>query len=134
MVLGKINHIEFFVDDLKKAEEYFTKKLGFKVVRRTEHAGKAIELVAPAGEGIIFELHPRKVGAQRKDKDPLGWPAFNHVAFEVDDINKEFEELKSKGIKFMQDAPSFNPLTGRTLADTYDADGRMWIQLQDKEK
>lgn len=134
MAIGKINHIEFFVDDLKKTEKYFIQKLGFKLVRRTEHAGGAVELVAPAGEGIIFEFHQRKVGEQLKDKDPLGWPAFNHIAFEVDDIGKEYKELKGKGVQFTGSAPNFNPLTGRTLADTYDADGRMWIQLQQEAK
>ena len=39
MALGKIDHIDFYVDDLEKVEEYFTKTLGFKKLRHTMHGG-----------------------------------------------------------------------------------------------
>jgi len=54
-----------------------------------------------------------------------------HIAFKVDDINKEFEELKSKGVSFRQDVPFFNPESGRTIADALDSDERFCIQLTD---
>ena len=115
MALGKIDHIEVLVDDLEKAEEYFTKKLGFKLLRRI-YEGKGLELTSPGGD-FFLDLN-------------LGGPGhFNHIAFKVDDINKEFEELKSKGVSFLEDAPFFNPGTGRTVADAADADGCVWLQL-----
>ncbi len=133
MALGKIDHIAFIVDDLEKAEEYFTKKLGFKLLRRTKHGGKAIELTSPAGD-FFFDLKQgsEEVYKDMREKRP-GWPYhFNHIAFKVDDINKDFEELKSKGVPFLRDAPRFNPTTGRTLAPFEDADGHMWwMQLTD---
>ncbi len=128
MALGKIDHICFYVDDLEKAEEYFTKRLGFKLLRGTEHGRKSIELTSPAGD---FFLEFYKVSEERykaaKEMSP-GLPHFSHVAFKVDDINKEVEELISKGVLF-KEAPHFNPESGRTLANTSDADGRYWIQL-----
>jgi len=130
MALGKIDHVDFAVDDLEKAEEYFTKRLGFKLLRRTEHLGKSIELTTPAGD-FFFDLHQRSEESEKlvKEKFP-GWPyLFSHVAFKVDDINKEFEELKSKGVSFNEDAPFFYPPTGRTLANVLDADGHWWLQL-----
>ncbi len=42
MALGKIDHIDLSVTDLEKAEKYFTEKLGFKLLRRIEQAGKEI--------------------------------------------------------------------------------------------
>ena len=130
MALGKINHIDFTVDDLEKAEEYFTKKLGFKLLRRTEHAGKSIELTSPAGD-FFLDLHQGSEELYKAERESPGGPChFNHIAFKVDDINKEFEELKSKGVPVREeDAPEFNPTTGRTLACAPDADGRFWIQL-----
>ena len=56
-------------------------------------------------------------------------PTFNHIAFKVDDINKEYEELKSKGVPVHPDDPEFNPTTGRTLVDVLDANKRVWVQL-----
>ena len=129
MALGKIDHIDFFVDDLEKAEEYFTKKLGFKLSRRTEHVGKSIELTSPAGD-FLFEFHQGSEELYKAERESPGWPChFSHIAFKVDDINKEFEELKSKGVSFNEDAPFFYPPTGRTLANVLDADGHWWLQL-----
>ena len=132
MALGKIDHIDVWVDDLEKAEEYFIKKLGFKLLRRTKHAGKSIELTSPAGD-FFFDLHQESEEARNKRKKKIagGQCHFSHIAFKVDDINKECEELKSKGVSFLEDAPVFNSSTGRTLAGAADADGRHWIQLTD---
>ena len=129
MVLGKIDHIDFFVDDLEKAEEYFTKKLGFKLSRRTEHMGKSIELTSPAGD-FLFEFHQGSEELYKAERERSGGPChFNHIAFKVDDINKEIEELKSKGVPVS--GLHFNPTTGRTLANAPDADGRLWLQLSE---
>ncbi|MBA7695359.1 hypothetical protein ES703_103985 [subsurface metagenome] len=133
MALGKIDHIDVSVDDLEKAEEYFTKKLGFKLLRRTEHGGKSIELQSPAGD-FLFDFHQEsdeEVYKAWKEEAPGGPLFLSHIAFKVDNINKEFEELKSKGVSFNSNAPGFNPTTGRTLANVADADGRFWIQLTD---
>jgi len=132
MALGKINHIDVTVDDLEKAEEFFTRKLGFRLLRHTEHGGKSIEISSPAGD-FFFDLHQgsEKLYKAWKKGTTLGPCHFGHVAFKVDDINKEYKELKSKGVSFKEDAPVFNPTTGRTLADVADADGRYWIQLTD---
>jgi len=132
MALGKIDHIDLFVDDLEKAEKHFTEKLGFKLLRRTEHVGKSIELASPAGD-FFLDLHQgsEELYKAEREKSP-GWPYyFNHIAFKVEDINKEFKDMKSKGVSFRRDAPNLNPTTGRTLADAPDADGRFWIQLTD---
>ncbi len=134
MALGKIDHIDFTVDDLEKAEKHFTEKLGFKLLRRTDHAGKSIELTSPAGDFFldIHQMTDEIRDEYKTEQEASRWPIyFNHIAFKVDDINKEFEDMKSKGVQFRLDAPDFNPATGRTLADTPDGDGRFWIQLTD---
>jgi catechol 2,3-dioxygenase-like lactoylglutathione lyase family enzyme len=132
MALGKIDHMDFTIGDLEKAEEYFTKKLGFKFLRRIEHQDKSIssELTSPAGD-FILQLHQgsEEELKKRRERAPEWSLYFNHIAFKVDDINKEFKELKSKGVSFKGTAPMLNPVTGRTLANAADADGRYWIQL-----
>ena len=131
MALGKIDHIDITVEDLEKAEEYFTKKLGFKLLRRTEHAGKSIELTSPAGD-FFFDLHQGSEELYKRERERPGGPChFGHIAFKVDDINKECEELKSKGVPVIPDTPFFNPTTGRTVVTAPDTDGHYWIQLTD---
>ena len=104
--MGKIDHIDASVTDLKKAEKYFTEKLGFKLLRYTEQAGKSVELQSPAGD-FFFHLHQGDEGLYRTE--------INHIAFSVDDINKEYEDLKSKGVPLRSDAPAFSPTTRRTV-------------------
>ena len=138
MALGRIHHIDFRVEDLEKTVDYFTKKLGFKVVRRTEHAGGSVELVSPAG-GEIFEF--RKVTEEYLSRPGvINRAYFNHICFEVQDIDKEYEELKSNGVYFEEDGPTpifegpadtphLQPATGRKLVTTFDAEGHRCIQL-----
>ncbi len=134
MALGKLDHLDFVVGDLEKAEEYFIKQLRFKFLRRNEHPDKSIssELTSPAGD-IILQLHQgtEEELKKRGEQAPEFALYINHIAFKVDDINKEFEELKSKGVSFKGTAPRLNPVTGRTLANAADEEGRFWIQLSD---
>ena len=136
MTLGKIDHMDFIAGDLEKAEEYLVKKLGFKPLRRMEHQDKSIssELTSPAGD-FVLQIHQgdeKKLQEKREQilKQSL---FFNHIAFKVDDINKAFKEIKSKGASFKQDSPMFNPASGRTIANAVDEDGRSWIQLCDTD-
>ncbi|MFC1983515.1 VOC family protein [Chloroflexota bacterium] len=134
MALGKIDHLDFTIGDLENAEEYFTKKLGFKFLRRIEHQDKSVssELSSPAGD-FILQLHQgsKEELKKRRERAPEWSLYFNHIAFKVDDINKEFEELKSKGVSFNRTAPTFNEATGRMLANAFDQEGHSWIQLTD---
>jgi catechol 2,3-dioxygenase-like lactoylglutathione lyase family enzyme len=136
MALGRIDHIDLTVDDLEKALDYFVKALGFKLLRRTEHAGASVEISSPAGD-FFFDLHQRtdelydawRAGAL----DGPGPVCFNHIAFRVEDIDREFAELKDRGASFWQEKPFRHPVTGRKIADARDADGRFWIQLTEGE-
>ena len=118
MTLGKINHIDFCVGDLEKTVKYYTEKMGFKEVRRIEHGGGSVELVSPAG-GEIFEFSQVTEEYLRKP-GVIDRPYLNHICFEVEDIDKEYEELKSKGVHFEDaDAPKYYAPTDRKLATTF---------------
>ena len=133
MVLGKISHLCFTVVNIEQQEK-FLNKLGFALIKRFEHKDKSIslEFTSPAGD-FIFQLNQQ---SKEHVKDRLERPSecslcFDHIAFKVDDINKEFEELKNKGISFTADNPEYNPKTGRIKANLLDEEGRFWIQLSD---
>ena len=135
MALGRINHVDLLVDDLKKTEEFFTKKLGFKVVRRTQHTsygGEHIEVVSPDG-GEILDIHQIQETYLKEDEPTR--PHVHHIAFEVDDLQKTCDEMKSKGVPFKAgDGPNFNSETGGGEATTYDENGRRWIQMMQMGK
>ena len=134
MALGKLDHMDFTVGDLDKVEDYFTKKMGFKFLRRIEHQDNTVsaEFEAPAGDFVI-QIHQgtEEQLKNRRERAPEWSLFFNHIAFKVDDINKEFKELESKGVSFKTTAPKLNAPTGRILANSFDDEGRHWIQLTD---
>ena len=134
MALGKIDHIECYVGDLEKAKKYLTEKMGFKFLRSLGDAGTGIQLKSPAGDFTLDFFQGSEEAYKRQQRvKPGGLLHLNHIAFKVDDINKEFEELKSKGVTTQSgaDAPGFNPLTGRLHFGVLDADGCYWIQVTD---
>lgn len=137
MALGKINHFHFYVEDLEETYKYFTEKLGFEFVRRG-HGGKSIDLVSSEG-GPTFEFN--QITEEYKTAKPTGKPGefhlasirrpyLDHIAFEVEDMDKTSKEMKSKGVKFLVE-PTYNKVTKRKLADVYDNDGHAWLQLQE---
>jgi len=137
MRLGKINHLHFYVEDLEETLKHFTEKLGFELVQRG-HGGKSIDLVPYEG-GPIFEFHQiteEYKTAKAEERPDLTHvasdrrPYLDHIAFEVDDMDEAYEELKSRGAVFKR-APIIIPQNNRKLVDTCDAEGKRWIQLQE---
>lgn len=135
MTLGKINHLQFYVEDLQETRRYFTEKLGFKFVRRG-HGGRSVDL-APYEGGPTFEFfqiteeYKTAKAEERPDLTHVASdrrPYLDHIAFEVEAMDKAYGELRSKGVIF-QEAPELNPSNDRMLAGTCDAEGKRWIQL-----
>ena len=52
-MIGNIDHIHIFVEDLEKTVKYFTEILGFRIIRKTRHMRNSYELKAPNGKEII---------------------------------------------------------------------------------
>jgi catechol 2,3-dioxygenase-like lactoylglutathione lyase family enzyme len=77
----------FSVDDLKKAKEFYSQKLGLEVSETKEGLGLKI-----TGGGEIF-IYPK----------PNHTPAtFTVLNFPVDDIEQAVDDLGSRGIRFEQ--------------------------------
>ena len=102
----KINHIGVAVKDLDKAIELYRDQLGLefngidvvesqKVKVAFFKIGETnIELVAPTSEDSPI--------AKYLEKNREG---IHHICFEVEDINKTLNELKSRGVKLINEEP-----------------------------
>jgi catechol 2,3-dioxygenase-like lactoylglutathione lyase family enzyme len=78
-------HANFSVNDLSAARDFYSDKLGFKVIRENDN-----ELVLEGGKGTKINIYPKK--------DHKPWDS-TVLGIEVDDIEKTVEDLKSLGIK-----------------------------------
>ena len=97
MNLNVIHHIAIIVSNYEKSKDFYVNKLGFKVLRenyREERGDYKLDLKLGECELEIFS-------GKNNPKRP-SYPeacGLRHLAFKVDDIEKEVEELKALGIE-----------------------------------
>ena len=119
-MIKSVDHIDIGVIDIDTSVDFFL-KMGFQVIRQTEHGGGAIELQCPGSDdNPILELHP--VSESR----PQG---IHHIAFKVDNINNTYNNLLSKNLEF-QSSPNYVSQTERWLASLFDPDGNKFQFVQ----
>lgn len=110
-----------FVDDQKKALDFYTGKLGFEKKLDIPLGGESRWLTVTAagdadGTQLLLEPagHPA-VGPYRAALVEDGIPA---TSFAVDDVQAEFERLSSLGVRFTQPPMTMGNVTMAVLDDT----------------
>ena len=104
--MKKIEHIGIAVNDINKSNELFSKILG-----KQNYKSEIVE-----SEGVItsfFQIGENKielVEASNPDSPISKYlqknrEGMHHIAFEVEDIEKEMERLKKEGIRLINDSP-----------------------------
>ena len=112
-MLIKVDHIDVKVPDLPAAIEFFT-DLGMTVVS-TNDARQSVEMSLPADD-VIFEIRA----------DPSSDGSYvHHVAFKIDDMALDVQQLKDKGRSFTRES-AFIEHTGRTISYLNDPGGAVW--------
>lgn len=102
----KIDHIAIVVKDLEATIALYTQTLGFTPVYREIVADQGIEAVGlQAGESIIELLRPldesSPIAKYRGDAETR----LHHTAYRVDDIEAKLADLKSKGVRLIDEHP-----------------------------
>jgi catechol 2,3-dioxygenase-like lactoylglutathione lyase family enzyme len=121
MIVG-IDHIEIIVRDVDEFVEFY-QKLGFELLRWTEHHGRSAELKLPGEGQPIFEIH-----TLINDENP----GINHISFRCEDAMAAHEALVAEGIK-VDRPPHPSPATGRRNILLRDPDG--WrVQLSEAKR
>ena len=104
--MKKIEHIGIAVTDINKSNKLFSKIFG-----KENYKSEIVEY-----EGVItsfFQIGENKIElVEAKNPDsPISKylqknrEGMHHIAFEVEDIEKEMERLKKEGIRLINDSP-----------------------------
>jgi catechol 2,3-dioxygenase-like lactoylglutathione lyase family enzyme len=106
------------VSDQQRALEFYTTKLGFRVItdQPFDDTQRWIELgVGRSGSGIVLFTPPNQ-------KDRIG--SFTGISFVADDVKATCKELTAKGVKFVQEAREADWGTSAIFADP---DGNQFV-------
>ena len=105
-MLGRIDHIGVAVEDLDAALQLYAEALGMPVVHRETVAEQGVEAVLlDVGENHVELLRPLA------DDTPVGrflakrGPGLHHVAYQVSDIEATLEELRTAGVRLIDESP-----------------------------
>jgi len=108
------------VDDQKKALDFYTNTLGFKK-KRDVPLGDAswLTVVAPEQpDGTELLLEPSDQPAVKPYKNALVEDGIPATSFAVDDVQAEFDRLRSKGVRFTQEPTEMGDVTTAVFDDT----------------
>lgn len=111
-MIKNIRHTGIVVDNLDSSLFFYCDILGFKITKRMDESGKyidamsslngikvtTIKMAAPCGqliELLKFHSHPEK--QKPKSINDIG---IAHIAFEVEDLDTEYNRLKGEGVRF----------------------------------
>lgn len=104
--MNKIEHIGIAVQDLEKSNELFGKIFGKPAYKsetvETEGVTTSFFKVGPNKIELLAATNPESPIAKFIEKKGEG---IHHIAFEVDDILKEVERLKSEGFTVINEIP-----------------------------
>ncbi|MEM9000544.1 MAG: VOC family protein [Bacteroidota bacterium] len=104
--IAKVQHIGIPTGNLEKSKEFY-ERLGFVSVMSStfDHEGEKGRVVMMKSNKVLIEIYqlPKQVAHQN------GHGPINHIAFDVDDIEKVYGQLKRQNFFILEDAPVFLP-------------------------
>jgi lactoylglutathione lyase len=115
--LWSLDHTMIRVEDVDRAIGWYTRKLEYSLVRRSEHDSFALYFMKPADaapEAMSLELTYNYDGRSYEFGD-----AWGHVCVRVDDLHDDWETLVERGAADYRDPASCDDL----FAFTKDVDG-----------
>jgi lactoylglutathione lyase len=124
-------HASVRTSNMERSVDFYTKFLGLKIVKRMDISQTNAELVFlqdPEARGASLELtfyRDQKKFVQAKYEDRL----FDHLAFEVRDMNKTIEAMRKAGVTVTDEPYRLSP-KGNLLAFVEDPDGTLIELIQ----
>lgn len=116
----RIKLTSIMVDDQDKALQFYTDVLGFQKKHEIPvGAYRWITVISPEGPADVeLSLEPNANPAAKTFQQAMFSQSIPLAAFEVSDIAKEHDRLKSQGVVFTQEPMNAGPVTIAVFSDT----------------
>jgi catechol 2,3-dioxygenase-like lactoylglutathione lyase family enzyme len=134
-MIKKLSHVKVFVLDQDRARDFYTQKLGFEVRTDVTMDGFRWLTVGPVGQPDLNVLLAKPEPPMFSDEDAAalrGLVAKGAMAggvIETDDCRKTFDDLKAKGVTFLQE-PAERPYGVEALLRD---DSGNWFSLTERK-
>jgi len=108
--IRKINHIAIAVENIEQALTFWQDALGLQL-QHVENVTSQNAKVAflPVGEGELELVQPTEKGTSLIKFLSEKGPGLHHICIEVENIGLALEELKSKGVRLINETPQELP-------------------------
>ncbi len=111
----KINHVAIAVGEMEGALGFWRDGLGLELAKVEEvPSQKAQVAFLPAGDSEIELVRPTEADTGMAKFIQEKGPGMHHVCLEVDDIAAMLADLKTKGVRLINETPQVLP--GRKIA------------------
>lgn len=94
----KFDHVSILTKNLEESVKFYTQVLKFPIVRTIE--SKDLKIVFVEAGNVTLELFGLVNSQAKPTEEKWENVGVKHIALEVDDVEKVYNELKSKGVKF----------------------------------
>lgn len=121
MKINRIHHIAILTDDYEKSKAFYTKVLGFEILKETYREARQSYKLDLAINGI-YQIELFSFSEYKERNSFPESKGLRHLAFEVDDVDAVVVELRSKDVD-VQDV-RIDELTGKRFAFFYDPNGQ----------
>ena len=113
--LKKINHIAIVVENIEEALDFWRDQLGLELDHIEDVPSQASKVAfMPVGEGEIELVQPTDMETGLGKYLEKRGEGMHHICIEVDDIEVALDDLKTKGVRLIDDVP--HNLPGRRMA------------------
>ncbi|HEU5101608.1 MAG TPA: VOC family protein [Roseiflexaceae bacterium] len=122
------HHVAIYTRDLARLEAFYTQLLSFPVVRRWDVVG----IVFVDAGGLWIELTRQDAPDDGTQPHMLDQGVgINHVALQVDDVDRAFRELVDRGVRALSAPADYENVRVAFLADP---DGNVLELIEDAER
>jgi lactoylglutathione lyase len=120
----RLLHTSVNVNDMDESIEFYTEKLGLTLVSRLKIPENKAE-IAFLEDGETS--HRIELTHWRAKKEYIEGDQLDHIAFEVNDIDRTVSELRQKGVKIEKEPHTLS--TSRSRISFVTDPNNIWIEL-----
>ena len=120
-MFSNIHHIAIIGTHYQKTKEFYVDKLGFKVISEYNRKDKNDIIINVQQGNLVLEIFIKEDAPIRPKMPNPEHTGLRHLAFRVDDVEKELEKFDELGI--IHESLRYDDFDNKKMAFFFDPDG-----------